>query len=379
MFTYQKTNRYFAQFADSLEPVGAEELAELGASEIKAIYRGVYFTADPATLYRIVYQTRLSTRILAQLLRFDCHSTKYLYKTARKIDWDKLFGPNTTFAIDAITVNSNIKHSQYAALCLKDAIADHFRDKTGKRPNVDTDNPDLLLNLHIDRNKATVSIDTSGGSLHRRGYRKETVEAPMQETVAAAIIRLSGWNGETPLIDPMCGSGTLLAEAYMHAAHIPASYLRKRFGLPALPDFDKELWEQTRQKGDDAIKNVAGKLISGSDISKQATKAAAINLGMLPGGKSVHFSTRRFQEIEQITDSTIVINPPYGLRLEKGRDMAAFIKEIGDFLKQRCTGSTAFIYLGDRVLAKSVGLKTTWKKPLKSGGLDGVLLKYDLY
>ncbi|MDH3360221.1 MAG: THUMP domain-containing protein [Desulfobulbaceae bacterium] len=379
MFTYQKTNRYFAQFADSLEPVGAEELAELGGKDIKPVYRGVYFTANPATLYRIVYQTRLSTRILAQLLRFDCHSTKYLYKTARKINWDKLFGPTTTFAIDAITVNSKIKHSQYAALCLKDAIVDHFREKTGNRPNVDTDNPDLLLNLHIDRNKATVSIDTSGGSLHRRGYRKETVEAPMQETVAAAIIRLSGWDGETPLIDPMCGSGTLLAEAYMHAAHIPAGYLRERFGLPALPDFDKQLWEQTRKKCDNAIKKVAGKLITGSDISKQATKGAAVNLGMLPGGNSVHFSTRRFQDIEQITGSTIVINPPYGIRLEKGRDMAEFIKEIGDFLKQRCTGSTAFIYLGDRVLAKSVGLKATWKKPLKNGGLDGVLLKYELY
>ncbi len=379
MFTYQKTNRYFAQFADSLEPIGAEELAELGGYDIKTVYRGAYFTADPASLYRIVYQTRLSTRILAQLLRFDCHSSKYLYKTARKIDWDQLFTPTTTFAIDAITVNSKLKHSQYAALCLKDAIVDHFRDKTGQRPNVDTDNPDLLLNLHIDRNKATISIDTSGGSLHRRGYRKETVEAPMQETVAAAIIRLTGWQGERPLIDPMCGSGTLLAEAFMHAAHIPASFLRQRFGLPALPDYDQSLWQQTRKEADAAINNIAGKLISGSDLSRQAVQGATTNLGMLPGGKSVHLTTRRFQAIEQISDSTIVINPPYGIRLEKGRDMGAFIKEIGDFLKQRCTGSTAFIYLGDRVLAKSVGLKATWKKPLKNGGLDGILLKYDLY
>ncbi|MDH3393313.1 MAG: THUMP domain-containing protein [Desulfobulbaceae bacterium] len=379
MFTYQKTNRYFAQFADSLEPVGADELAELGGKDIKTVYRGAYFTADKAALYRIVYQTRLSTRILAQLLRFDCHSTKYLYKTARKIDWDTLFGPATTFAVDAITVNSKIKHSQYAALCLKDAIVDHFRESTGKRPNVDTDNPDLLLNLHIDRNKATVSIDTSGGSLHRRGYRKETVEAPMQETVAAAIIRLTSWLGERPLIDPMCGSGTLLAEAYMHAARIPAGYLRKRFGLPALPDYDQQLWQQTRKQGDKAIKKLAPKLISGSDISKQAVQGAATNLAMLPGGNAVHLATRRMQSIEQITDSVIVINPPYGIRLEKGRDMGAFIKEIGDFLKQRCTGSSAFIYLGDRTLAKSVGLKPAWKKPLKNGGLDGVLLKYDLY
>ncbi len=379
MFAYQKTNRYFAQFADSLEPIGAEELAELGASEIKPVYRGAYFDADPAALYRIVYRTRLSTRILAQLLKFDCHSTKYLYKTARNIDWDRLFGPATTFAVDAITVNSSIKHSQYAALCLKDAIVDHFREATGSRPNVDTDSPDLLLNLHIDRNKAAISIDTSGGSLHRRGYRKESVEAPMQETLAAAIIRLTGWQGERPLIDPMCGSGTLLAEAMMTAANIPAGHLRQRFGLEALPDFDKPLWLRTRAEADGKIEKLPKGLISGGDLSFDAVQAAKANLAMLPGGRGVQVAVRRLQAIERISDSVIVMNPPYGIRLERGSEMGAFIKEIGDFLKQRCTGSSAFIYLGDRVLAKSVGLKPAWKKPLKNGGLDGVLLKYDLY
>jgi len=379
MFAYQKTNRYFAQLADSLESIGAEELTELGATDPKPVYRGVYFNADPATLYRIVYQTRLATRILAQLLRFDCHSTKYLYKTARKIDWNALFTRETTFAVDAITTNSSIRHSQYAALCLKDAIVDHFRDATGWRPNVDTDQPDLLLNLHIDRNKAAISIDTSGGSLHRRGYRQESVAAPMQETLAAAIIHLTGWHGERPLIDPMCGSGTLLAEALMHVTHTPAGFLRQRFGLTALPDYDQGLWNRTRTEADARITAPPAGLISGSDAAREAVRAAAANLQLLPGGNAVRLTTKRFQTLPAITDSVIVCNPPYGIRLERGRDMTSFMRETGDFLKKNCTGSTAFLYLGDRALAKSVGLKPSRKIPLKNGGLDGLLLEYRLY
>ncbi|MDH5299211.1 MAG: THUMP domain-containing protein [Desulfobulbaceae bacterium] len=379
MFTYQKTNRYFAQLADSLEPLGAQELEELGASDIKPAYRGAYFTADPETLYRIVYQTRLCTRILAQLLSFDCHSTKYLYKTARNIPWDELLTLEQTFAVDAVTVNSRFRHSQYAALCLKDAVVDHFRERTDRRPDVDTDAPHLLLNLYVDRNRASISIDTSGGSLHRRGYRKEAVAAPMQETLAAAVIRLTGWQGERMLIDPMCGSGTLLAEALMLAARIPPGFLRQRFGIEALPDFDRPLWLKLRKEADLAMDQTAARLISGSDADRGAVRAAMTNLKELPGGTGVRVTTKRFQEIDQIRDSVIVCNPPYGIRLEQGRDMAAFMRELGDFFKQRCTGSTAYLYLGDRELLKSVGLKPAWKKPLANGGLDGVLAKYELY
>ncbi len=380
MFAYQKTNRYFAQLADSLEPLGAAELAELGATDTKPVYRGVYFNADRATLYRIVYQTRLATRVLAQLLRFDCHSTKYLYKTARKIDWNALLTPERTFAVDAVTVNSRIRHSQYAALCLKDAIVDHFRESTGRRPSVDTEQPELLFNLHIDRNRATVSIDTSGGSLHRRGYRRESVAAPMQETLAAAIIRLTGWDGERPLLDPMCGSGTLLAEALMQASRIPAGVLRPRFGIEALPDFDPRLWQQTRAAADAAIRPLAPGLIRGSDADPAAVRAATANLAVLPGGaKAVRLARQRFQELPGFADGIIVCNPPYGIRLERGRDLNALLRDLGDFLKKRCTGTTAFLYLGDRELAKAVGLKPSARHPLVNGGLDGVLLQYHLY
>ena len=199
MFAYQKNQRFFAQVADGLEEAGGRELEALGAEEVKASYRGIYFTADHRALYRINYSSSICTRILAPLLTFDCHSDKYLYNTAGSIPWSAILSLETTFAIFANVSNSNITHSQYAARKLKDAIVDQFRESCGKRPDVDPDNPDVWISLYIQGNKATISLDTSGGSLHRRGYRKASVKAPMQETVAAAIIKFSQWDGSKPL------------------------------------------------------------------------------------------------------------------------------------------------------------------------------------
>ena len=213
IYNYQMSNRFFAQIADGMDELGVEELTGLGAQDVKPTFRGLYFSADNEALYRINYTARIISRVLAPLLTFDCHSTDYLYKTARTIPWTELFSLDNTFVISANVSNSIINHSQYAALILKDAIVDSFRDKYDDRPNVERINADICFNLHISKNKATIYLDTSGGSLHRRGYREEAVDAPMQETLAAAIIRLSGWNGLTPLYDPMCGSGTLLLEA----------------------------------------------------------------------------------------------------------------------------------------------------------------------
>ncbi|MDT8274212.1 MAG: THUMP domain-containing protein, partial [Desulfomonilia bacterium] len=202
MFSYQKNDRFFAQISDGLESLGCEELVELGGRDVMPTYRGIYFSADAADLYRITYSVRAITRILAPLITFDCHSTKYLYKTAMAIPWADLFGLDETFSVSANVSHSLIRHSQYAALCVKDAIVDSFRDRFGSRPNVEKINPDIAFNLHLFKDTATIHLDLSGGSLHRRGYRKESGDAPMQETLAGAIIRLTGWNGETPLIDP---------------------------------------------------------------------------------------------------------------------------------------------------------------------------------
>ena len=379
MFSYQKSGRYFAQIAEGLEDLGKTELQNLGAHDIKPGYKGFYFSADMAALYRLNYSSRLLTRILAPLLRFDCHSDKYLYKTASNIDWLSLIDLNDTFAVKANVSHSNIKHSQFASLRLKDAIVDLFRKKTGKRPNVDTRDPDILFNLHIQNNKATIYLDTSGASLHRRGYRLESIAAPMQEIVAAAIIRLSGWDGSRPLVDPMCGSGTLLCEAMMHYCRIPAGYLRKNFGFASLPDFDAKIWASVKKEENSRIRDLPPGLISGSDKSKNAVAAAKTNTRCFTQGTNIALSVNSIHTIKSLENSVIISNPPYGIRLETNKNMKDFTKQLGDFLKQRCKDSDAYLYFGNRELIKSVGLKTTWKKILMSGGLDGRLVKYSLY
>jgi len=379
MYTYQKTNRYFGQIGHGLEELGCNELEQLGARDAIASHHGVYFSAGQEELYRIVYCSRLFTRILAPLITFDCHSTKYLYKTARGIDWPGLFAVDRTLAVDANVANSKITHSQYAALCLKDAIVDSFRDACGNRPSIDTHWPDVRLNLYIENNKATLSMDVSGGSLHRRGYRQESVEAPMQETVAAAIINLSEWQGETPLFDPMCGSGTLLAEAHMHYCRIPAAGLRSHFGFSLLPDFDDSIWQQIQRNEEKKIRTLPEGLINGSDISKPAVAAARKNLLTLPHSANIKLQVRTFQDITAIENATIICNPPYGIRAQADTDMARFMGTFGSFLKHRCKGTTAYLYFGDTELIKRIGLRPTWKKPLRNGGLDGRLVKYELY
>ena len=362
-----------------MEELGKEELALLGGNDPKAAYRGMFFGADIEALYRINYQSRFFTRILAPLLTFDCHSDRYLFKTASSMDWSQILSTKKTFAIFANVSNSNIKHSQYAALKLKDAIADWFMEREGRRPDVDTKNPDVWLGLRIHQNRASIRLDTSGGSLHRRGYRKKSVEAPMQETLAAAVIHLSGWDGSTKLIDPMCGSGTLLCEALMKYCRIPSGYLRSRFGFECMPEFNREQWEQIRSDADSLIRTLPEGLIMGSDISRETLTVASGNCCVLPSGDRIELKTSRYQDLGDISDSTIITNPPYGLRLQKHGNMVDFMKEFGDYLKQKCKGSIAYIYFGKRDLLKKIGLRAAWKKPLRNGRLDGRLVRYDLY
>jgi len=403
MFQYQQRNQYFAQIASGFEEIAKAELERLGATNIIEAYRGLHFEASHEVLYRINYTARLIVRVLAPLVTFDCHSDNYLHQTALKQDWSQFMTVNDTFAIHAVVSNTpSLTHSQYAALKVKDAICDFFRNKEGGRPNVDTRNPDLGIHLFIRNSRATISIDVSGGSLHRRGYRTVSVEAPMQETLGAAIIHLSGWDGERPLIDPMCGSGTLLCEAAMSYCRIPAGYLRKsRRGFERLPDFDSKVWKKVKADADAAMRPLPSGLISGSDINRDAVQATRTNLNNLPGCKD------RFQCSEKdvfniatpsgrcpagdtagplslrsgpaFENSTIVVNPPYGVRLGDRESAEVLMKEFGDFLKQRCTGCTAYVYAGDRQLLKKVGLKPEWKKELNNGGLKGILGKIDLY
>jgi putative N6-adenine-specific DNA methylase len=380
LMEYQQTRRYFAQLAEGFEEPAAAELASLGATHLEPAFRGLHFTADPAVLYRVNYQARLVTRVLAPLISFRCRDREDLYRAAGGVQWPSFFDVDQTFAVFAnVAGHSKLTHSKFAALCLKDAVADAFRMRLGRRPNVDRENPDIWLNVYIEKERATISLDTSGGSLHRRGYRRETVEAPLAETLAAAVVRLSGWQGEKPLVDPMCGSGTLLCEALMHACDVPSGFLRPRFGFQALPDFDPAVWAAVKQAADARIRPLPQGLISGSDIDPAAVRAARINCRMLPAGEGIGISRSDMHDLPDLENRLIVCNPPYGIRLKQPASLETFYKELGNYLKRRCKGAEAYIYFGNREMLKHIGLRPAWKKPLRNAGLDGRLAKFELF
>jgi len=379
MYEYQITKRYFAQIAESIKDLAAQELRELGARNITPEYGGLYFNAGKEALYRINYSARLVSRILAPLMSFNCRAPEQLYKKAREIKWMDFISVEGTFAVFGNVSDSSITNSHYASLRLKDAIADSFREKSGRRPDVDTRDPDIWLNIYIRSNNAVISVDTSGGSLHRRGYRKDAVSAPMQETVAAAIIRYTQWDGSVPLYDPMCGSGTLLSEALMHYCRIPSGLLRKRFGFDSLPDHDRSLWTRVKKEQDRQMRDFPAGLISGSDMSPEAVKISKMNLLCLPYGDGIRLEKLDFRKGKGLTDSVIITNPPYGIRTGNAQELDSLYGSLGDFLKQKCKGSAAYIYFGEREFIKKIGLKPAWKKPLRAGGLDGRLVKYEMY
>ena len=380
MFRYQNTKRFLGILADDCKKLGAQELQELGAKNTELDYRAVYFDAKPGDLYKIAYCNRLFSRIMAPLHRFDCHHDDILYKRGKQMQWEKILSPEKTFAIFANVGNSNIRHSKFAAQRLKDAICDYFVDRCGERPSVDTENPDVWLNLHINKNKATINIDLMGQTGHKRGYRTTSVEAPMRETLAAAIVRESGWDGQTPLYDFMCGSGTLAIEAMMSYCRIPARYNQEKFGFENLPDFSLGLWESVKHDADSKMRPLEPGMIFASDMNKEAISSVIENTEALPFGDRIEVKTCKFQDVGPINDATIISNPPYGVRLETGTDdPGEFMKEIGDFLKQQCTGTTAWLYIGSTKLVKRVGLRPACRIPLDNGGIDGRLIRLDMY
>ncbi|MEW6193554.1 MAG: class I SAM-dependent RNA methyltransferase [Bacteroidota bacterium] len=379
-FLYQQKNEFFAQVPGMMEEVCREELIELGAKNTRIAYRGIYFETDQHILYKINYTSRLISRVLAPLVAFSCYNGEDLKRIAKKIHWEKIFSVDKTFAITSSVTKSHITNSLFASQALKDGIADYFRKvSNGKRPDVNTVNPDVRLNLFIEKDRAILSLDTSGESLHKRGYRLLAGEAPMQETLAAAIIRLSKWNGETPLLDCMCGSGTILCEALMHYCNIPAQKLRTNFGFFYLPDFDKKIWMSIKKEADEKIRPLPKGMINGSDKSQKILQVAKENLSRLPYSENVSLTCRPFQHISKFENGILITNPPYGIRLGEKEEVQNLYKELGDFLKQKCNGTSAFIYTGDPSLRKSIGLKTTRRTPLVNGKLEGVLLQIDSY
>jgi len=378
-FIYREHHRFFAVVNEGLEEFAAEELKRLGAVRVRAIRRGVHFHADPEEALDILFGSRLVGRILAPLAGFDCHSSKYMLRRAGQIPWEELIDATKTIAVSATLANSKATHSQYVSLVLKDAICDRMREHAGERPAVDRREPDLRAHVHLEDNFATVSVDLGDGSRHRRGYRADSGDAPLPETVAAALLELAQWEGGRPMLDPMCGSGTLLAEAFMRAAAIPAGFVLQRAGARLLPGFGPESFETARRKWMGLGRPVDEGLIRGNDIDGQLIGVAAENLTRLPGGDDVRLRRGDFRDHPGLENGLIVCNPPWGIRIGDEAAAQALVRELGDFLKQKCRGSDAWLVLGNRELIKHVGLRAARRVPVRIGGLDGRFVKYELY
>lgn len=375
MYEYQKNMRYFIQVAGSLEKHAAEELQQIGAQVLQEFPRGLRISCDKETLYKIIYTSRLSQRVLAPLISFQCHSEKYLYTQASNINWTSMFSLSSTFSITSNVSRSKIQHSLYAGQILKDAICDQFRDQFGARPDFKTRDADINFNLHISDNWASIYLDVAGISLHKRGYRKTSYTAPLQETLAAVIIKLCEWDKETLLHDVMCGSGTLLAEALMLKCNIPAGYLRKSDSLKYMPDFDEALWVRIKNKADQAIIPLPEGLIKGSDENPEAIEIARNNLEDLPYGDRIELKTARFQDLETEGSKIVICNPPYGIRIGDKNNIVKLYNDLGDFLKKKCPASVAYVLCGSNELVSALRLRAHWKKSLKNADLEVKLAK----
>jgi putative N6-adenine-specific DNA methylase len=370
--------RMIAKTISGLESVLASELTELGATEVRPVMRGVEFFGDQRLLYKANYLCRTTLRVLKPIATFRAENEDRLYREIYKIDWSRYLDVNGTFSVDGVTSYSNITHSKYLALKTKDAVVDQFRAKTGKRPNVRLDNSDLVINVRIFRDECTVSIDSSGESLHKRGYRQATGPAPISEVLAAGMILLTGWDRESNFIDPMCGSGTIPIEAALIARNIPAGYFREDYCFMHWKDFDKELWEDIKREAEAKIVQLKCKIV-GSDKSGLVIGLARQNLRSAGLTENIHLKASFFADLEPPSGGGIlVMNPPYDERI-KNDDIVDFYKKIGNTLKQKYQGYQAWIISGHLEALKLLGLHATRNIALFNGPLECRFARFVIY
>lgn len=370
-----KKNSYTATTLAGLEEVLARELTEIGADEVQMGRRSVYFSGDLKMLYKANYCLRTALRILLPVDSYKIFSADDLYQRGKNFKWEELFGCDQTFAIQSTVFSDLFNNSMFASLKLKDAIVDRFRYKFGERPSVDSKNPDILINLHISNNYCTISLDSTGESLHKRGYRVGQNEAPMSEVLAAGLLQLSDWDRNSELIDPMCGSGTIAIEAAMLANGIYPGRIRKNFAFRNWRNFNPEWFKQLEQEVEPAGINPVK--ISASDISRRNIDIAYKNAEAAGVLSFIDFKITDFKALEPTSEKPFLLfNPPYGERMSPND--ANFYTMIGDRLKQFYANASVWIISTPQCL-KSIGLRPSRKIPILNGSLECSFRKYELY
>ena len=360
-----------------LEPVLAEELTNLGANDVQIGRRMVSFTGDKEMMYRANFQLHTAIRILKPIARFKAQSAEDMYEEVKKIDWSQYIQKGKTFSVDSVVYSDEFRNSRFVTYKVKDAIVDQFRERTGERPNVSVSNPDIRLHIHIADFDATMCLDSSGESLHRRGYRQETTEAPLNEVLAAGMILMTGWRGECDFIDPMCGSGTLLIEAALIAHNMSPGLFRKEFAFEKWPDFDQELFDEIYN--DDSQEREFEHHIYGYDIDPKAVAKASLNVRAAGLLKDITVQLQDFKDFQKPAEKALMVtNPPYGERISTPNLLDTY-KMIGERLKHAFSGNDAWVLSYREECFEQIGLKPSIKIPLYNGSLECEFRKYSMF
>ena len=367
-----------AKTYEGFEILLQKELESLGAQNIRVLKRAVEFDGDRKMLYKSNLHLRTAVKILVNIASFKASNETELYENAKKISWFDHMGTFQSFAIDTVVKSEIFTHSKYVAYKVKDAIADHFREKRGRRPNVNTYDPDVRFNVRIFNDEVDISLDSSGSSLHLRGYRVETLIAPLSGVLAAGILMFSEFDKFDTFLDPMCGSGTLSTEALMINTNTAPNLHREKFGFMGWSDYEPSLWQSLREEALSSITEPTMRFMA-SDIDRKAVFASKKNLSLLTHGDKVAVKHGDFFKLKGISENAvIIINPPYDMRIESD-DIIKLYTEIGDKLKQEFSGATAWVFSANLEALKFIGLKPTKKIKLMNGKLEAELRKFELY
>lgn len=372
--------QYFATVARGLEEIAAQELINLGAENVNLEFTGVSFTGNQETLYKINLWSRLIFRVLMPIHTVKATDADQLHYHTKQINWLDYFSPDQTFSVNCTGKNKNLNHSHFSALQIKNAIVDRQREETGKRSYIDIENPDFFISGHIIENRCIISLDSSGNSLHRRGYRPAMGIAPLKETLASALLDIAEWNPNLTFLDPLCGSGTLPIEAGLKSLNIAPGLYREKFAFQTWQDYDENLWNKLIQEAKDQQKTEFLAPIFGSDNDEEILGQAKINAKISGLSSLINFQQIELSEIEAPRDTGIIIcNPPYGERIGEEKELESLYKLLGDTFKQKFKGWNCFILTGNKNLAKKIGLKAAKRIPINNGSLPCTLLKYEMW